>query len=846
MGEFYPPAISGRMPPMQKTADGIQISVPFTNNRTISLGSVTGLKLIIKTVPNNILLTPTALSCDDVYSEIANFTISSTEDLYDKMLIGNTYKIQLAYYEGDTVGYYSTPGLVKLTGSPIAAIDGLDSEDFYLCTQLSFKGMFTFKEGFDDPTETLYSSCFNIYEDKGKTKLAMSSGELLYNTLNQTNENVQFYNFNKELLFAKSYWIEYVAKTNSGLEVYSKLYQIKMISCIDNAYDIYPVVQADNENGAIKIWLVSEQKNPIEAQDSGAFILGNFLFSRSRQDSNFRDWTNIFDIALQSNQIVWSYIPKETNLNDFAIFWSDQSVEHGKKYRYGVQEYNQLNFYSKRAISAIASVDFEDMFLFDGKRSLKLKFNPQVSSFKTNILEQKVETIGSKYPFFQRNSNVSYKEFPISALISFLEDDQNTFLTNQYANFTGNSYTNLSGENIFTERQFKLDVMQWLEDGESKLFRSPTEGNYFVRLLGVSLSPEATLGRMLHTFSATAYEIGEQEEVLNYVELKETNSSEHLVIGTYVSGSGQFLQDVKQLVLINHEIDEEFKTVPVDCQLVTGISTGPSEEAVTIPFVLKDNIMLNNLGKIYDISVGQKEEQPVEKVFTIEIGRYLAVYSISSGEEGGIFVIGAKNIRSLKEFFNTTDLEEKKIIAKRGIDEPVEMTIKKVNATSIEVTTDNNDFQHSRIYDLSATMTKTIDVYDSTDIDVAIQYAATFTTKRLESDTFDSIESIEVQNTVLGNIVYKNDDDILQPLYESIPCDGMNFEQLQFLAGNYLDGYTLDPADSYIILDGEEIFIKDQLLIENYAPRKLILGPNISLTYLGIPYIIKRIDEGEE
>jgi hypothetical protein len=62
--------------------------------------------------------------------------------------------------------------------------------------------------------------------------------------------------------------------------------------------------------------------------------------------------------------------------------------------------------------------DFEDMFLADGKRQLKIRFNPKVSSFKNDILEQKIDTIGSKYPFIFRNGNVYYKEFPISGLIS--------------------------------------------------------------------------------------------------------------------------------------------------------------------------------------------------------------------------------------------------------------------------------------------------------------------------------------------------------------------------------------------------------------------------------------------
>jgi hypothetical protein len=39
-----------------------------------------------------------------------------------------------------------------------------------------------------------------------------------------------------------------------------------------------------------------------------------------------------------------------------------------------------------------------------------------------------METIGSKYPFIFRNAQVSYKEFPISGLISYLSDEEHLFL----------------------------------------------------------------------------------------------------------------------------------------------------------------------------------------------------------------------------------------------------------------------------------------------------------------------------------------------------------------------------------------------------------------------------------
>jgi hypothetical protein len=74
--------------------------------------------------------------------------------------------------------------------------------------------------------------------------------------------------------------------------------------------------------------------------------------------------------------------------------------------------------------------EFEHSFLYDGERQLKIKYNPKITSFKDTLLEQKTNTLGSKYPFFFRNANVGYKEFPISGLVSYLSDEEELFLTN--------------------------------------------------------------------------------------------------------------------------------------------------------------------------------------------------------------------------------------------------------------------------------------------------------------------------------------------------------------------------------------------------------------------------------
>jgi len=69
--------------------------------------------------------------------------------------------------------------------------------------------------------------------------------------------------------------------------------------------------------------------------------------------------------------------------------------------------------------------------------------------------------------------------------------------------------TDIIDENILVERLFKLQVLDWLNDGRPKLFKSPQEGNYIVRLMNVSLSPIDSTSRMIHNFNCTATEIAD-------------------------------------------------------------------------------------------------------------------------------------------------------------------------------------------------------------------------------------------------------------------------------------------------------------------------------------------------
>ena len=238
---------------------------------------------------------------------------------------------------------------------------------------------------------------------------------------------------------------------------------------------------------------------------------GSYLLSRASDEDNYRTWFNIARFRMDDQ------IP-----SDFSI--RDVTIEHGRKYKYALQQYNIWGLASARIVSDIFEASFEDVFLFDGERSLRVRYNPAIDTFKTTILEQKTDTIGGRYPFITRNGATYYKEFPLGGLLAQEIDDMHYFVDPHYGDAHRHAtsdtdkktpdnaflnYHDFSDTVIALERNFKLKVLEWLNDGKPKLFKSPYEGNYIIRLMNVSLTPVKELGRMLHSFTSQAYEIAE-------------------------------------------------------------------------------------------------------------------------------------------------------------------------------------------------------------------------------------------------------------------------------------------------------------------------------------------------
>ena len=491
MSKLSAPQIENKLPAF----NGDILDITFNITRAVAPSDFKAVKVLIKTVQNNQIKVEQEF--DTVYKDATTgeFHVRANLKNIFSPQIGQYYKVQLALVSSDeekSIGYYSNVGVVKFTGPTTAIIKELqDDNQRHLYT---YTGVYTHLQ---DITEKAYSYRFNLYN--GSNELVATSGELIHDNSKdkEINESSDEWNVRQNLEANTPYQIEYLVTTVNGLKVSSKRYII--IESAALSPNLPGTLSAVNyfDNGYIKCSLIGDQ--------SGKLANGKFILMRSSSADNFDTWYELTRFNLTN----WN----SKSEKDLEIC-KDYSIQQGIKYVYAIRAFNSVGLVSDRLLNSEGEVlaDFEDAFLYDGERQLKIRFNPKISSFKATILESKTDTLGGKYPFIFRNGNVNYKEFPISGLISLLGDENNEFLSGLVADSTSirdEAGHWLTADNFRKEREFKMLVLSWLTNGKPKLFRSPAEGNFIVYLMNTSLSPNDTLSRMLHTFSSTAYEIAE-------------------------------------------------------------------------------------------------------------------------------------------------------------------------------------------------------------------------------------------------------------------------------------------------------------------------------------------------
>lgn len=331
------------------------------------------------------------------------------------------------------------------------------------------------------------------YVEQYKFTLTSSSGETLDSgwQTHKANNPSDYYKFNKILEDGATYTVHYSIKSTNGYEATTS----KDITVLLNTFDKPSSSIAFNT-------AVGTEENACIGLDIAI---------------NTEDLGKILCIVRSTDRQQWDELYRFTAINDFIYY--DFAIENGIEYYYGIQTISGNAFSNIKSINTGMSVYFDYAYLVgEGGRQLKMKYDFKINSFKHTVLASKQDTLGSKYPTILRNGTAYYAEFPISGLISFNMDEEQYFakhdegfsLGDIYRGQIGNDDVRQSPEkNQFYEKQFRDKVEAFLNDGKYKLFKSATEGNFIVTLMNVTLTPNATLGRMIYSFSATAYEVAE-------------------------------------------------------------------------------------------------------------------------------------------------------------------------------------------------------------------------------------------------------------------------------------------------------------------------------------------------
>lgn len=494
MARLYPPSVAGTLPSCYNYPEGIvTLTIPFSMNKTVAARAISSFRVRIKTTSTDRVIADWpesrgAATLDDINPVL---TTQIPTAYIPQLRVGNYYKVQIAYVDSEgVIGYYSSLSIIKYTGKPTVRIADL-SISYTNLDMTAYVGEYFNQE---DPTEIVYQYKFLLYNDAGA--IIENSGWRIHNSYEdeQAGQSRDTYVLKTALELTKTYRIQYCIITNNNLELHSPRYMICQSDSIEPQLKAKIFTTTDYDNGSVTITLLGDL---IDEDGKEEVATGTFLIQRSSSSDNFTSWVDVLNFKLTGE------FPSNFVFHDFT-------VEQGETYRYSLQQYNDYGIYSRRILAEDIYVAFEDAFLFDGKRQLRIRYNPKIASFKTTLLDSKKNTIGGKFPTFFRNGNVEYKEFSISGLVTYFMDNDEFFFKKDEIGFGGwENTTDIIDANIYLERQFKLAVLDWLNNGEVKLFRSPQEGNYIVRLMNTTLAPNDSLSRMLHTFTCQASEIAD-------------------------------------------------------------------------------------------------------------------------------------------------------------------------------------------------------------------------------------------------------------------------------------------------------------------------------------------------
>lgn len=553
-GTLYPPIIDTTMPSFPRDSNSriyfslsnfntikdiknVQVTVRHLGNNLTALDPAlypTGIKIVteikedleikgdnkyyIEINPSD--LTDKVFGLNQYYRVQLRFTSASAADIQDLRKLAAWLSANLSFFSE-----WSSVCLIHGIGKPTLRIEDLEMAELtdssvYTEDTLDLHGTLSFNQKDVNEAAKMEYYVVNVYSNEGK--LLYTSGTQYPIARNQVSHSLSYV-----LTDGESYIIEIKYMMTGGYED-SSSYNITVIKRGMETIQVTVQVTPDNDRNRIEVRLLN--KDPLSSE-----YLGNITIRRTSNLSDYAVWEDVF------TTLVDQYVPIDYS-------WYDYTAESGVYYRYGVQSRKTDGTRGTLVKSKDpVAINLEEIFLVGDGKQLNLKFNPTISSFKINTLESRVDTLGSKYPFIKRNGNAYYRSFPISGLITSFMDEYGDFtneaecygnILKQHRQYNEDRDVNSMYDHDY-EKRFRDKVLEFLHDGKAKLFKSTEEGNIIVRLMDINLTPDTSLGRLLYSFSCTAYEVDEAS-IDNYskykIQSKGSDTLQSLVSTTFRFG----------------------------------------------------------------------------------------------------------------------------------------------------------------------------------------------------------------------------------------------------------------------------------------------------------------------
>lgn len=192
---------------------------------------------------------------------------------------------------------------------------------------------------------------------------------------------------------------------------------------------------------------------------------------------------------------IFKYNPEVKRYN-----FEDRLVESIEKYEYSIQPITS-DILGSESIEEIYT-EFKGIWIVGDKNAQQLIYNTEISEIKSNISQNIVTTLGSRYPFLIKNGSINYREFTVQGKLVSKETAKG------------------KGIDKYEEKKLRNTIMKFLEDGKPKIIKD-NSGNYILCQIVDSpiLKPINDLNRSIYDISFNVVEIGDaydEDTLLQY------------------------------------------------------------------------------------------------------------------------------------------------------------------------------------------------------------------------------------------------------------------------------------------------------------------------------------------